>query len=168
MVSPATHHVMQANRSEDTKPELVLRRALRERGLPGYRLHWRKASGRPDVCYPGRKVAIFVNGCFWHRCPHCDLPLPKTNTPFWTAKFERNRARDDRNHLELVEEGWSVVVVWECHLKGERLERTVADVERAVRRAGAEGPGHAGSLVEAGVTPPWRLARSRKRLAARR
>lgn len=167
MTSLATRHVMQANRSEDTKPELILRRALRERGLPGYRLHWRKAPGRPDVCYPGRRVAIFVNGCFWHRCPHCDLSLPKSNVGFWSAKFDRNRARDDRNHLDLVEAGWVVVVVWECHLKGERLERTVADVAREVRRAEAEGPHHDGRLVEAGAVSPWRLARARRRLSRR-
>ena len=63
-VSVATHHVMQANKSKDTKPELVVRHELRVRGLSGYRLHWKKAAGRPDICYPGRKVAVFVQGCY--------------------------------------------------------------------------------------------------------
>ncbi len=94
MVSEATRHVMQANKSKNTKPELKVRAALRAAGLPGYRLHWKAAPGKPDICYPGRKVAIFVNGCFWHRCPYCALSTPKTNVEFWTAKFERNRARD--------------------------------------------------------------------------
>ena len=94
-VSVATRHVMQANKSKNTKPELRVRAALRDAGLSGYRLHWKKAPGKPDICYPGRRVAIFVNGCFWHRCPHCALPLPKSNVDFWRAKFARNRARDE-------------------------------------------------------------------------
>ena len=150
-VSLATHHVMQANKSKDTKPELVVRRALREAGFPGYRLHWKKCAGRPDVCYPGRKVAIFVNGCFWHRCPHCDLPLPKTNVEFWTNKFGRNQARDVRNYCSLVEQGWTVLVVWECALKGERVKATMADVVRAVELASA-GIRGGGMILEAGYS----------------
>ena len=91
-VSAATRHVMQANKSKNTKPELKVRAALREAGLSGYRLHWKKAPGKPDICFPGRRVAIFVNGCFWHRCPHCGLSMPKSNVEFWEAKFARNRA----------------------------------------------------------------------------
>ena len=68
---------MQANKSKNTKPELLVRARLREAGYTGYRLHWKKAPGKPDICFPGRRVAIFVNGCFWHRCPHCALPLLK-------------------------------------------------------------------------------------------
>lgn len=154
-VSEATHHVMPANKSKNTKPELVVRSRLRSAGLPGYRLHWKKAPGRPDVCYPGRKVAIFVNGCFWHRCPHCQLPLPKTNVEFWRAKFARNRARDARDNALLVSEGWTVVVVWECRLKGERLDQTMDQVQRIVRDAGRDrlGPGR---LIEVGSPPAWR------------
>ena len=71
--SPAVHNVMIANTSKDTKPELRVRRILREAGYPGYRLHWRiddeagRYVCRPDITYPGRKLAIFVHGCFWHR-----------------------------------------------------------------------------------------------------
>lgn len=161
-VSLATRHVMQANKSEDTKPELLVRAGLREAGLPGYRLHWRKAPGRPDVCYPGRKVAIFVNGCFWHRCPHCALPMPKTNVEFWRAKFERNRARDERNTRLLVASGWEVLVVWECRLRGDRLKPTLARVVREVRRAG-ESPRSVGHVVEPGVASVWKLRRAWRR-----
>ena len=112
-VSLATRHVMQANRSKNTKPELLVRRKLREAGLPGYRLHWKKAPGRPDVCYPGRKVAVLVNGCYWHRCPYCALPMPKSNIEFWQEKFARNRARDERNQQLLAQQGWKVLVIWE-------------------------------------------------------
>ena len=91
---------MKSNRRKDTKPELVLRRALRDAGFPGYRLQW-KIPGRPDICYPGRKVAIFVNGCFWHRCPYCNLPIPKHNHEYWVEKFYRNQERDRRDVAEL-------------------------------------------------------------------
>ena len=122
--SPAVHNVMIANTSKDTKPELRVRRMLRKAGHPGYRLHWRiddvdgKYVCRPDISYPGRKLAIFVHGCFWHRCPKCDLGLPKTNTAYWSEKFERNVERDRRKARSLSELGWWVETVWECELEG--------------------------------------------------
>lgn len=115
--SPATRRTMQANRGKNTKPELELRRLLRVAGYPGYRLHWKKAPGHPDIAYPGRKLAIFVNGCFWHRCPHCSPPMPKSNPEFWQAKFTLNRERDARNTRELEAAGWTVVTVWECRIQ---------------------------------------------------
>ena len=160
-VSLATRHVMQANRSKNTKPELLVRQKLREAGLTGYRLHWKKAAGKPDVCFPGRKVAVFVNGCYWHRCPHCALPMPKTNVEFWSQKFERNRSRDERDQRELLASGWKVLVVWECRLKGDRLDATAGDLVREVQGA-RERDG--ARLVELGVTPPWKLAVRRKGL----
>ena len=108
--------VMSANKGKDTSPELLLRKALRDAGFSGYRLHW-KAPGHPDICYPGKRLAIFVNGCFWHRCPHCDLPTPKTNTSFWEEKFRKNKERDSRKEYELKEKGWNIMVIWECEIK---------------------------------------------------
>jgi DNA mismatch endonuclease (patch repair protein) len=113
----ATSRVMSANRGVDTHPEMVLRRALFQEGLRGYRLHWKKAPGRPDIAFPGKKVAIFVNGCFWHRCPYCHPSFPRTNIDFWTEKFKKNRERDKRKRKELREDGWEVVVIWECQIK---------------------------------------------------
>ncbi len=110
---------MQANRGKHTKPELELRRLLREAGYPGYRLHWKKAPGRPDIAYPGRKVAIFVNGCFWHRCPYCNPPTPKSHSEFWEAKFSTNQQRDATKTAELERSGWTAVTVWECRLKAD-------------------------------------------------
>lgn len=120
--------VMSANKSQNTKPELLIRKALWQSGLRGYRLHWKKAPGRPDICYPGRKVAIFINGCYWHRCPHCKLPLPKTNTAFWKAKFERNVIRDKEKEEMLINSGWRVLVFWECEIKND-LERCIEQVQ---------------------------------------
>ncbi|RLC76885.1 MAG: very short patch repair endonuclease [Chloroflexi bacterium] len=115
--SETTSRVMSANRGKDTKPELMLRKALYRNGLSGYRLHWKKAPGRPDICYPGKKLAIFVNGCFWHRCPHCNPPMPKTHAGFWESKFSRNAERDKRKINELEAAGWIVLVFWECQIK---------------------------------------------------
>lgn len=121
----AIRHVMQANTSKNTKPELVVRTLLRKLGWPGYRLHWKTPAGRPDIVYPGRKVAIFVNGCFWHRHEGCKKATqPKSNQEFWNAKFERNVARDKRVTQELEGEGWKVVTIWECELGREKIEKT--------------------------------------------
>lgn len=164
--SEATRHVMQANRSKNTKPELKVRAALRAAGLTGYRLHWKKAPGRPDICFPGRRVAIFVHGCFWHRCPHCSPSRPKTHPEFWEAKFERNRARDARDCALLVSSGWTVVVVWECRLGRGRFDATMSEVVDQVRRA-ADGP-LPPRVVEAGSMSAWRMRELRVRRRSRR
>lgn len=160
----ATRHVMQANRSKDTGPELQVRHALRDAGLSGYRLHWKKASGRPDISYPGRKLAIFVNGCYWHRCPWCSLPMPKTNPGFWEEKFARNRARDQRNHEQLASEGWRVLVVWECRLKRGRFDSTMRSIIEQVKSAGDS----CGQIIEVGAPEGWRVSAARRRLRRRR
>ena len=85
--SAAVSKSMKGNKGRNTKPEIKLRGLLREAGYPGYRLHWGMAPGRPDIAYPGRKVAIFVNGCFWHRCPHCHPAEPKAHSEFWTRSL---------------------------------------------------------------------------------
>ena len=115
--SEAVSKSMRSNKGRDTGPELKVRRMLRDMGYPGYRLNWKKAPGKPDITYPGRKIAIFVNGCFWHRCPNCALSLPKSHTEFWKAKFDRNVERDRRNIDDLESEGWRVLVIWECEIK---------------------------------------------------
>ena len=120
--------VMSANKGKDTEPELLLRKALRDAGHPGYRLHWKKAPGKPDICYPGRRLAIFVHGCFWHRCPQCDLPLPKSNIEFWEEKFRKNKERDERKLAELSEAGWRTLTFWECQLKDD-LEGCIARID---------------------------------------
>lgn len=111
-----TVKTMKANRRRDTGPELIVRKALREAGYPGYRLQW-KVPGHPDICYPGRRVAIFVNGCFWHRCPYCNLGIPAHNREYWEEKFRRNVERDARKTEELEAMGWKVVTIWECQVR---------------------------------------------------
>ncbi|MCE5203030.1 MAG: very short patch repair endonuclease [Coriobacteriales bacterium] len=132
--SEAVSRSMKGNRGKNTRPEMELRRLLRAAGYPGYRLHWKEAPGHPDIAYPGRKVAIFVNGCFWHRCPRCDPPLPKRNQDFWMRKFQLNRERDQRKLEELVSAGWTVMVVWECELAGDTSELVRRLVEKLETR----------------------------------
>ncbi len=130
---------MQGNTRANTKPEMLVRQRLREAGLTGYRLQWKKAPGRPDIAFVGRKVAIFVNGCFWHRCPTCNPSTPKRNVEFWEAKFTRNVERDARAQAELAELGWTSIVIWECELKKDRIDATMERVIEQVRQAGNGG-----------------------------
>ena len=126
---------MKGNKRADTKPELLVRQHLRKAGLTGYRLQWKKAPGRPDIAFPGRKIAIFVNGCFWHRCPHCHPSVPKRNTAFWEAKFRRNVERDRAAVAALDQAGWTVITIWECELKRDRIDETMEHVIEVVRAA---------------------------------
>lgn len=125
--SAAVRKSMQGNKRANTKPELAMRSRLRQAGLSGYRLQW-KAPGRPDIAWPGKKVALFVNGCFWHRCPHCNPPMPKAHVEYWAVKFDRNQERDARNLRALAEAGWRVHVVWECQLKKGAIDATLAEL----------------------------------------
>jgi DNA mismatch endonuclease (patch repair protein) len=100
-------------RATNTKPEIILRKLLWLSGLRGYRLHCR-LPGRPDITFGKKRVAVFVDGCFWHSCPHCsDGRAPKSNTSYWTEKRRMNRERDLRNTLKLEGEGWTVIRFWE-------------------------------------------------------
>ena len=137
----AVRKSMQGNKRRDTKPELLVRQRLRAAELTGYRLDWAKAPGRPDIAFPGRKVAIFVNGCYWHRCPHCSPSVPRKNVEFWEAKFRRNVERDKRALAELEELGWLAITIWECELKRDRIDETMERVIEQVRSAGKQ-PGN--------------------------
>jgi len=109
--------MMSGIRSANTKPEMVLRRALHALGFR-YRLHERNLPGKPDIYLPRYKAVVFVHGCFWHGhdCPL--FKVPATRPEFWLAKIERNRAIDNRNEQALSALGWRIAVVWECALRG--------------------------------------------------
>lgn len=115
--STTVSKIMRANRSRDTSPEIALRRAFRSIGIRGARYAYKGAPGRPDIAYPRERVAVFVHGCFWHRCPMCRLPLPKSNVAYWREKFWRNKERDRRKRKELERAGWRVFEVWECDIR---------------------------------------------------
>src|ERR1700730_4663501 len=123
--------IMAAVRSRgNTTTELPLAKILWTAGLRGYRKHWRVA-GRPDFAWPGRKIAVFVDGCFWHGCSKCKY-LPRTNIEFWKNKIENNRARDKRRRRRVRAEGWTVLYFWEHEVKRQPnrvARRIVAAVE---------------------------------------
>ena len=113
--APLTRSQMMARvRSADTKPEMVLRKALHAIGYR-FRLHVHSLPGCPDIVMRKHKCAIFVNGCFWHGHIGCkQFRIPKTRSEFWKTKIGSNRERDRRAADALVRGGWRVLVVWEC------------------------------------------------------
>lgn len=119
-------------RGKNTKPERAMRAALRAVGLRGYRLNFAKVPGKPDIAFVGKKVAVFVHGCFWHGCPRCQPPRPRINMDYWDRKLDRNIQRDRQKARALRKAGWSVITVWECRLKKDpegqaaRVLRTMA------------------------------------------
>lgn len=108
--------MMSGIRGKNTKPELIIRKALHARGFR-YRLH-AKLPGKPDICLPKHRAVIFVHGCFWHGHDCHLFKWPKTRPEFWREKIARNREVDGRALVALVEDGWRTAVVWECALKG--------------------------------------------------
>jgi DNA mismatch endonuclease (patch repair protein) len=134
---------MRANRRTDTKPEMALRRALHGQGLryrKDYRLDLDGARVRPDIAFTARRVAVFVDGCFWHACPEHGTK-PASNTWYWGPKLARNVERDRAADAALVAAGWQVVRVWE-HVP---LDAAVAAV------VGALTPGAAPAAADAPV-----------------
>jgi DNA mismatch endonuclease, patch repair protein len=103
-------HCMSRIKGRDTKPELLLRKTLWAMGLR-YRVRSR-VLGRPDILFPKRRVAVFVDGCQWHCCP-IHWVRPKSNSEFWDQKFENNRRRDETVNRVLKEQGWRVFRFWE-------------------------------------------------------
>jgi DNA mismatch endonuclease (patch repair protein) len=105
-------YVMSRIRKRNTRPEILLRRALFAAGVRGYRLH-AKLPGRPDVIFPKARLAVFVDGCFWHQCSRCKIPVPQSNRAYWEPKLARNVARDRKTNRKLRALGWSVLHLWE-------------------------------------------------------
>jgi DNA mismatch endonuclease (patch repair protein) len=120
--------VMRRVKGKDTSPELKVRRLLTRMGLR-YRLHRKDLPGKPDIVMAGRKLAIFVHGCFWHGhdCAR-GARVPKANRAYWEGKVGRNRERDGQHRAALEAAGWRVLTLWECELKDE------AAVEQRVRQ----------------------------------
>ena len=129
-----TSRIMSSIRAKNTKIELLFRKELFARGVRGYRLHWNKAPGRPDICFTKKKIAVFINGCYWHRCPHCKPSMPKTHQIFWREKFLKNQQRDKKKGLELRKSGWGTLVFWECRLKKD-MSHAINDVTFLLKRA---------------------------------
>lgn len=141
------HRCMSRIRSRNTQPERKVRQWLWNHGYR-YRLCVKSVPGKPDIVMRKYRTAIFVNGCFWHghgvsiplvethghaslqivNTPCCKIP--QSNREFWVNKIQRNQERDQRNYQILRDNGWQVIVVWECQLKANLLEQTMLQVEQ--------------------------------------
>lgn len=113
---------------QSTKPELALRRALHAEGLR-FRLHRRDLPGTPDIVFPRQRVAVFVDGCFWHGCPRHGV-TPKNNREWWTEKLARNAERDSRKDAELISMGWLPLHLWEHTPVAEMVDIVAAALHR--------------------------------------
>lgn len=123
--------MMSGIRGKHTSPELFIRSRLHRLGFR-FRLHPKNLAGRPDIVLPRYAVAVFVNGCFWHRHAGCKYASnPKTRPEFWQAKFEANVERDCRKRKQLEAAGWRVITVWECALRHEP-EKAVDTLARSI------------------------------------
>ncbi len=120
-------------KGKDTKPEIVVRKFLFKNGLR-YRLNYSKLTGKPDIVLTKQKIAIFVNGCFWHGHEGCKyFVIPKTRTNWWLEKINKTKERDQINYKKLINDNWKVIIVWECELKNNpnnRLSRLIKEVEQ--------------------------------------
>ena len=112
---------MAAIKSKNTKPELAVRKYLFSLGFR-YRIHCKSIPGTPDISNKKKKIAIFINGCFWHSHNKCKYAvLPKTRTKWWNNKLNDNKKRDKRNYNSLKSIGWNVLIIWECEIKNTRF-----------------------------------------------
>jgi DNA mismatch endonuclease, patch repair protein len=132
--SSAVRNVMRGNRKRDTRPEMALRRQLHKQGFR-YRVASRPVSDKPwtaDLVFTGPRLAVFVDGCFWHGCPE-HYAVPRTNATYWEPKISRNRARDALVDADLIEAGWVALRIWE-HESASAAAEKVANTLRAGKR----------------------------------
>ena len=144
MTPEQRHRCMSQIHSKGTKPEVKVRKWLWSHGYR-YRLNVKSVPGKPDIVMRPYRTAIFVNGCFWHghnvqlEAAQVDslklivdsscCKIPTTNREFWVAKIHRNQERDQENYRVLQENGWHVIIIWECQLKPAVIEHTMREVE---------------------------------------
>lgn len=117
-------YTMSQVKSENTKPELIVRKFLFSKGLR-YRVNDKRLPGKPDLVFPKYKTVIFVNGCFWHHHDCRTSLTPKSNTDFWNEKIKKNIRRDTKNYEDLKKLGWKIIVVWECELTNKKRKDTL-------------------------------------------
>lgn len=124
------HNCMSHIRSRNTRPEVKLRKELHRLGYR-YRVNVKSMPGTPDIVLQKFRTCIFVNGCFWHGHKGCSkFVIPKSNTDFWVEKIWNNRERDIKEIMLLEAYDWKVIVVWECQLRKDSFNETVAEVRR--------------------------------------
>ncbi|MCF0061373.1 very short patch repair endonuclease [Dyadobacter chenwenxiniae] len=120
-------------RSENTKPEMLIRRFLFSQGLR-YKIHDHSLPGKPDLVFPKFKTVVFINGCFWHGHDGCKyFVLPKTRSEWWATKISKTTAKDAKNAKILIERGWKVLVVWECELNSALRDTTLKSLLEKIK-----------------------------------
>lgn len=133
LTSEQRHRCMSHIRSKNTRPELLVRKYLFAKGFR-FRVNRRDLPGKPDIVLPKYRTVVFVNGCFWHGHDSCRYAtIPATNTAFWMAKINGNRERDALTQRKLEELGWRVIVVWQCQLKADKREATLAALPELIK-----------------------------------
>ena len=127
--SPATRsYNMSRISGKNTKPEELVRKYLFSKGFR-YRKNDKRLPGKPDIVLPKYKTCVFVNGCFWHGHEACRyFRWPEDNADFWKTKIMQNRERDEKKHKELLKMGWKVLVVWECELRKNSIDKTLSEL----------------------------------------
>ncbi|WP_183361139.1 very short patch repair endonuclease [Geomonas limicola] len=121
--------IMARVRSKNTSPEVLIRSALHRAGLR-FRIHRKDLPGNPDIVFPSRRIALFVNGCFWHQHPGCKrATIPASSREYWEKKLLRNSERDAANHAVLQSDRWRVVVVWECEINSEIIDLLIEEIK---------------------------------------
>jgi DNA mismatch endonuclease (patch repair protein) len=129
---------MASIKGKNTKPEMIVRRYMHRVGLR-YRLHAKELPGTPDLVFRSRRIALFVHGCFWHRCPHCRVGRREilSNVNFWLPKLNRNELRDSQANNSLRSDGWKVLTVWECEVESSAvLGRIAAEIRKQLPTQG--------------------------------
>lgn len=120
-------------RAKNTKPEMLVRKFVFSKGLR-YRLHDKRLPGKPDLIFPKYKIAVFINGCFWHGHEGCRFfVIPKTRTEWWTSKINRNREKDITSKEMIQNTGWRVIVLWECDLKSKKRETILDNLIKEIK-----------------------------------
>jgi DNA mismatch endonuclease (patch repair protein) len=140
--------IMASVKSTNNKStELRFLSILKGKGVTGWRRNY-PVAGKPDFVFPRLKVAVFIDGCFWHSCPkHCRLPA--SNKDYWISKIERNRIRDKKTSKALRVRGWTVIRIWEHEIKTNGLNRKLNLIRKAAQQGAQDGRG---------TNPPRRLA----------
>ena len=122
-------------RGRDTKPEIALRKLLCSKGLRGYRVNF-KLPGKPDIAFTKYKISVFIDGCFWHKCPKCFIE-PETNKDFWMNKINGNAERDAETNDILTKKGWKVIRFWE-HEINNNINKCLLDLHMELKKRGYE------------------------------
>lgn len=121
-------------RSKDTKPEMIVRRALFANGFR-FRVHDGKLTGKPDIALKKYKTVIFIHGCFWHGHEACKcFVVPKTRTDWWINKINVNKKRDAENFDELKKLGWNIILIWECKLQSNNRKESLSTLIKEISK----------------------------------